>query len=89
MLRKAAQLRSAQLPPLTRLEGSFEALDTATATLAYALSGVATSLLVREIGAPSIVSILTDIGRGIPFAEAFERNANISYADFQRKLAGN
>ena len=86
---KAAELRTAQPPPLTRLEGSFDGLDTATATTAYALSGVATSLLVREIGASSVVSILTDIGRGMPFAEAFERNANMSYADFQRKLAGN
>jgi tetratricopeptide (TPR) repeat protein len=87
---KAAQLRSVEdRPSLARLEGSFDRLDTASAAVAYALSGVAASLLVREVGAPSIVSILTDIGRGIPFAETFERYANMSYAEFQRKLTSN
>lgn len=87
---KAAEVRAVEARlPLTRLEGSFERLDTASATLAYAVSGVASNLLVREIGAPSVVSILTDIGRGMPFPEAFERHANITYAEFQRKLAAN
>ena len=27
--------------------------------------------------------------RGIPFAEAFERHANMPYAEFQRKLGSN
>jgi hypothetical protein len=33
-----------------------------------------------------VVAILTDIGRGVPFAEAFERHTLMSYAEFQRRF---
>jgi hypothetical protein len=32
-----------------------------------------------------MANLLTDIGRGMPFAEAFERNMLTSYAEFQKK----
>jgi tetratricopeptide (TPR) repeat protein len=87
---REAQLRAIESrPPLARLEKSLEQLDTAGATAAYAQSAVATRLLVRDAGLPAIVAILTDIGRGIPFAEAFERHANMPYAEFQKKVSAN
>ena len=87
---KAAELGVAESRmALTRLEGSFDQLDARSASVAYALSAVATRALVRDAGAPAVVAILTDIGRGIPFADAFERHANISYLEFQRKLGAN
>jgi hypothetical protein len=87
---KEVQLRSVESRlPLTRLEKSLDDLDTAEATIAYAQSAVATRTLVRDAGVAAVVAILTDIGRGIPFAEAFERHANMPYAEFQRKLGSN
>jgi tetratricopeptide (TPR) repeat protein len=77
--------RDAERPhPLTTLEGSFAKMDGNAAALAYAQSAAAVKRLMDEAGAPAIVGILTDLGRGLPFAEAFQRHANMSYADFQR-----
>jgi hypothetical protein len=59
-------------------------MDGHAATLAYAQSAVAVKRLMDEAGASAIVGILTDLGRGLPFAEAFQRHANMPYADFQR-----
>ena len=42
--------------------------------------------LLEDVGAPAIVSLLGDLGRGVPFASAFERNMQQSYAEFQKKL---
>ena len=69
---------------LTTLERSFAGMDGAAATLAYSQSAAAVKRLLDEAGAAAIVGILTDLGRGLPFAEAFERNANISYAEFKK-----
>jgi tetratricopeptide (TPR) repeat protein len=78
-------VRNAERPhPLTRLEGSFANMDGNAAALAYAQSAAAVKRLMDEAGAPAIVGILTDLGRGLPFAEAFQRHANMPYAEFQR-----
>jgi tetratricopeptide (TPR) repeat protein len=77
--------RAAEAPPtLGPLERPFSGLDGDGAALAYARSAAAVQRLMDEAGAPAIVGILTDLGRGVPFAEAFQRHANMSYADFQR-----
>jgi hypothetical protein len=73
--------------PLARLEGSFEGLTTKEATLAYAQSAVAVHQLLEDPGLLAIANLLTDLGRGVPFAEAFERNMLISYDEFQKKQA--
>ena len=70
---------------LTALEGTFAGMNGAAATLAYAQSAAAVKLLIDEAGPPAIVGILNDIARGLPFAEAFERNTNMSYAEFQKR----
>lgn len=85
--RKEQQVQTADARlPLARLEDSFESLTSKDASLAYAQSAVAVHALLNDVGAPAIVSLLTDIGRGVPFATAFERHMLMSYADFQKKL---
>jgi tetratricopeptide (TPR) repeat protein len=85
--RKEQQIREAESRvPLSRLEGSFEALTAKEAALAYAQSAVAVRTLLEDPGPLAVASLLTDIGRGIPFTEAFERNMLVSYAEFQKRM---
>ena len=85
--RKEQQVRQAEARvPLARLEGSFSDLTTKEATLAYAESAVAVHTLLDDVGAAAVVSLLGDLGRGVPLATAFERNTLQSYAEFQKKL---
>ena len=72
-------------PSLKALEGSFSGMDSTAAAMAYAQSAAAVKLLMDESGAGTVVGILTDVGRGLPFAEAFERNTNTTYADFIKR----
>lgn len=84
--KKEQQIRQAEARvPLSRLEGSFEGLAAKEASLAYAESAVAVHQLLEDPGPLAIANLLTDIGRGIPFNEAFERNMLISYADFLKQ----
>jgi tetratricopeptide (TPR) repeat protein len=71
---------------LTALEAPFAGMNGASAALAYAQSAAAVKLLIDEAGAPAIVGILTELGQGVPFADAFERHTNIPYAEFQKRL---
>ena len=89
LARKQEQVRKAEtLLPLSRLEKSFASLSSKEASLAYAESAVAVQALLDQAGAPALVSLIGDIGRGMPFGEAFERNILMTYADFQKKLQG-
>ena len=45
-------------------------------------------MLLQDAGAAAVVGILTDVGRGVAFPDAFERYANISYAEFQKRVYG-
>lgn len=38
-------------------------------------------------GAPAVVTLLQDIGRGIPFASAFQQRIAMRYDDFQLMVA--
>jgi hypothetical protein len=85
--RKEEQVRQAETRlPLGRLERSFAGLSATNASLAYAESAVAVRALLDQAGAPAVVNLLGDVGRGVPFPEAFERNILISYAEFQKNL---
>jgi tetratricopeptide (TPR) repeat protein len=87
LARKQQQVRDAEaLLPLKRLERSFSDLTAKDAALAYAESAVAVGALFDDAGAPAIVGMLADIGRGLAFADAFERNILVPYADFQKRL---
>ena len=79
---RAAESRHA----LSALEGSFAGMTGAAAALAYAQSAAAVKVVIDEAGASAIVGILTELGQGTPFAEAFERHTNIPYAEFQKRL---
>jgi Peptidase MA superfamily/Tetratricopeptide repeat len=84
--KKEQQIRQSEAHvPLSRLEDSFEGLTAKEATLAYAESAVVVHRLLEDPGPLAIANLLTDIGRGTPFAEAFERNIFISYEEFQKK----
>lgn len=81
------QLRAAKArPTLASLEGSFTSLDRPGAVLAYAESAAAVQAMLDLGGANAMSGLLTDIGRGLPFPDAFERNMLVSYAEFQRTL---
>lgn len=71
---------------LSRLEKSFEGLDRDEARLAYTLSAQAAQALIDQAGMTGILNLLSYIGDGIPFAQALERAAFISYEEFQVKL---
>jgi hypothetical protein len=87
--RKEEQVRHAEARlPLTHLERSFAGLSAKDASLAYAESAVAVRALLDQAGAPAVVNLLGDVGRGVPFPEAFERNILISYSEFQKNLQG-
>jgi tetratricopeptide (TPR) repeat protein len=78
------QLRAAKKRiPLATLERSFGALGQDEAVLAYAESAAAVQAMLDLGGPAAIAGVLTDIGRGLPFPEAFERNMLISYDEFK------
>jgi tetratricopeptide (TPR) repeat protein len=72
------------LIPLPTLEKSFSALEKDDARLAYAQSAVATKALVEAAGMTGILNLLSFIGEGMPFPQAFERATFVSYAEFQK-----
>jgi tetratricopeptide (TPR) repeat protein len=73
------------LIPLARLERSFEGLSNQQARLAYAQSAVAAQAAIDLIGMPAVLSVLSQVGHGVAFAEAFDRVAPLSYVEFQRE----
>ena len=75
------------LIPLSTLEKSFGKLEKDDARLAYAQSAVATKALVDAAGMTGVLNLLSFIGEGMPFAQAFERAAFVSYAEFQKTWA--
>jgi tetratricopeptide (TPR) repeat protein len=85
--RKAQQVRDARTRlPLARLERSFEGLPAADAALAYAESAVAVRALLDRAGTAAVVSLLEDLGRGVPLAQAFEKDILVSYSEFQKSV---
>jgi tetratricopeptide (TPR) repeat protein len=87
LARKRQQVRDADtLLPLKRLERSFADLSAPEASLAYAESAVAVEALFEDASAAAIVGLLADIGRGLGFADAFERNVLRPYAEFQDRF---
>jgi tetratricopeptide (TPR) repeat protein len=75
------------LIPLSALEKSFSALEKDDARLAYAESAVATKALVDAAGMTGVLNLLSFIGEGMPFSQAFERAIFVSYAEFQKTWA--
>src|SRR5262245_3387552 len=72
----------ASVPPLARLEGSFEKLSPDEARTAYAASAAATQALLDRGGPMVIYNLLTNLGGEMRFDEAFERAALLPYREF-------
>jgi tetratricopeptide (TPR) repeat protein len=75
--------RATVRPSLARLHGSFFTLSSAEARLAYAMSTHAVQRLLQLRGAPALVELLKDLGRGATFSGAFQQRLAMRYEDFQ------
>ncbi|HSC29247.1 MAG TPA: hypothetical protein VLD67_18370, partial [Vicinamibacterales bacterium] len=75
------------LIPLARLEDTFDGLDARQARLAYTQSALAAHALVDLAGLTGVLNLLSYVGQGMPFSEAFERATFVSYAEFDRTWA--
>jgi tetratricopeptide (TPR) repeat protein len=69
--------------PLARLEESFHGLDAEQARHAYAQSAAAAQALVDRAGMIGVLNLLSYVGQGLPFPDAFERAVFVSYAEFR------
>jgi tetratricopeptide (TPR) repeat protein len=74
----------ARVPPLSSLEGSLAGLSPQDARTAYAVSAAAAQALLDRAGPMVMVNLLTYLGNGTAFPDAFERAALMPYADFLR-----
>jgi tetratricopeptide (TPR) repeat protein len=72
--------------PLQRLASGFERLSPSQARIAYAQSGGVVRAMIEQAGAPAVIALLQDLGRGDSFTAAFERRMSRSYAEFTSSL---
>ncbi len=72
--------------PLQRLASGFDRFSGGQARMAYAQSGAAVRALLEQAGAPAVIALLQDIGRGDDFDAAFERRMLTTYASFAASL---
>lgn len=79
--------RSTTRLPLSRLAGSFAALSTDHARLAYAQSAAIVAALFERGSTAAVGAVLQDIARGDPFAVAFERHFFMPFDAFAASLA--
>jgi hypothetical protein len=73
-----------EVPSLAKLEGSFARLTPEDARAAYATSGAAAQALLDRSGPMVIFNLLTYLGNGMSFEDAFERAALMKYSDFKQ-----
>jgi len=79
--------RTTTRPPLRALEHSFEGLSEAQVRLAYAFSARAVRRMLDLRGAPAVVTLLQDLGRGAEFSSAFQQRIFMRYEDFETLVA--
>lgn len=80
---EAGPVRARARLPLTRLERGFARLSAEEAQGAYAKSAAAVRRMVQLRGAPAVVTLLQDLGRGASFGSAFYQRIAMRYEDFQ------
>lgn len=80
----AALARSGRLRSLAALEGPFQALSEADASLAYAQSLSAVAHILRRRGEAGLVRLLAALGDGLPSEEALPVALGFSYPELQR-----
>ena len=71
-------------PSPAQLEGSFGKLSPEEARSAYATSAAAAQALPDRAGPMVIYHLLTNLGNGLTFDEAFARAALMPYAEFKQ-----
>jgi len=71
-------------PALAQLEGSFAKLSPDEARVAYATSAAAAQALIDRAGPMVIFNLLTNLGNGMKFEEAFGRAAMMPYSEFKQ-----
>ena len=76
--------RAGAAADLSQLHDGFAGLSRRDAEVAYASAARAVRRLIDRRGAAAIVSLLQDLGRGAPFASAFEQRLAMRYEDFAR-----
>ena len=79
-----AALAGDTVPSLAGLEGSFGKLSPDEARTAYATSAAAVQALLDRAGPMVICNLLTNLGNGMTFDEAFARAALMPYAEFKQ-----
>ena len=82
-----ALLSTDKRPALPHLHAGFINLSTRDAELAYASSARATRRLIEQRGLATLVLLLEDLGRGVPFDRAFQQRIGLRYEDFAASLA--
>ena len=80
---------TAKWADLSRLHRGFADLSRREAEVAYSLAAQAVRRLLDQHGAVTIVGLLEDLGRGAPFATAFEQRTTIRYEDFAKRGPAN
>ncbi len=79
-----AVLRAGRLRSLAALEGPFQALSEADASVAYAQSLSAVAHILRRRGEAGLVRLLAALGDGLPSEEALPVALGFSYLELQR-----
>jgi tetratricopeptide (TPR) repeat protein len=74
-------------PPLKALEHGFSGLSNTQVNLAYAFSARAVRRMIDLRGAPAVVMLLQDMGRGAEFSSAFQQRIFMRYEDFETMVA--
>ena len=77
-----ATLAASNARPLSTLHRGFVDFSRPDAEVAYASAARAVRRLIEQRGVAAVVSLLQDLGRGAPFASAFEQRIAIRYEDF-------
>jgi len=78
-----AEPAKGEVPALAKLEGSFARLSPDEARTAYATSGAAAQALLDRAGPMVIYNLLSNLGNGMKFEDAFERAALMPYSAFK------
>jgi tetratricopeptide (TPR) repeat protein len=74
-------------PRLSELHGSFSSLSGQLAAVAYAESAVAARAILDMRGPSAVVTLLRDLGAGVPFETAFHQRIGVRYQEFQDTVA--
>jgi len=73
--------------PVAALPTSFAALPAPAVKGAYEASGAAVAAMVDRVGMAAVAALITDVGRGARFEQAFASHILMSFDEFAREFA--